>query len=180
MTDYTISPEHIFLRATEVIDRYRWGRTKGYKMLAAAGFPSAIEGRYRLDVLIAWENDTPLVTGTPAWAASPGAELLQHTFLTSKEVVARYRWGRTKGYQVLRSDDFPCAIAGAYRLDTLIAWEELQLRGSKPASADQGPPENTGATTGNKPGSNASEARHHITELPRRRRTRGTKTQEKN
>ena len=50
-----------------------------------------------------------------------------HTFLTAKEVFARYGWGRTKGYEVLRRPDFPRAIEGRYRLDTLIAWEDAQL-----------------------------------------------------
>ncbi|MCU1614169.1 MAG: hypothetical protein JWO98_1709 [Frankiales bacterium] len=50
-----------------------------------------------------------------------------HTFLSAKEVIARYGWGRTKGYQVLSRPDFPRAIAGRYRLDTLIAWEDAQL-----------------------------------------------------
>jgi hypothetical protein len=49
-----------------------------------------------------------------------------HTFLSSKEVIARYGWGRTKGYQVLAGSEFPRAIAGRYRLDTLIAWEDGQ------------------------------------------------------
>lgn len=50
-----------------------------------------------------------------------------HTFLAAKEVIARYGWGRTKGYQVLAGPGFPRPIAGRYRLDTLIAWEEAQL-----------------------------------------------------
>lgn len=50
-----------------------------------------------------------------------------HTFLAAKEVIARYGWGRTEGYQVMASPGFPRAIARRYRLDTLIAWEEAQL-----------------------------------------------------
>ena len=179
MTDYTTSPAHTFLRATEVFNRYRWGRTKGYQKLASAAFPAAIEGRYRLDLLIAWEDSAIGAVGASQREPAEGG-LPQDTFLTCKEVIARYRWGRTKGYQVLRSEDFPCAIAGVYRLDTLIAWEELQLHGSKPAPAGQSEPATTGATTGKKPGSTAPEADNHITELPPRRRTRGTNTKEKN
>jgi hypothetical protein len=41
-----------------------------------------------------------------------------HTFLSAKEVIARYGWGRTKGYEVLAQPTFPRAIAGRYRLDT--------------------------------------------------------------
>lgn len=51
----------------------------------------------------------------------------RHTFLTAQEVIARYRWGRTKGYKQLRSDDFPCPVAGRYRLDLLMAWEDKQI-----------------------------------------------------
>ncbi len=36
-----------------------------------------------------------------------------NTFLTPAEVIRRYRWGRTKGYQMLRSPGFPRAIGGA-------------------------------------------------------------------
>lgn len=51
-------------------------------------------------------------------------------FLTSKEVIARYRWGRTRGYEMLKRPGFPKRVAGAYRLDTLHAWEDGQLTGS--------------------------------------------------
>jgi hypothetical protein len=51
----------------------------------------------------------------------------KHTFLKAKEVFVRYKWGRTKGYQVLQRPGFPRAIEGSYRLDTLIAWEDAQL-----------------------------------------------------
>jgi hypothetical protein len=50
------SPRHIFLTSTEVIARFRWGRTYGYQMLASTGFPRTIGNRYRLDTLIAWED----------------------------------------------------------------------------------------------------------------------------
>ena len=55
-------------------------------------------------------------------------------FLTALEVIARYGWGRTKGYRMLRSEDFPRPIGGdRYRLDTLIAWENAQLVAARPA-----------------------------------------------
>jgi hypothetical protein len=43
--------------------------------------------------------------------------------------MARYRWGRTKGYEVMRSrrDGFPPAVGGRYRLDSLLGWENHQL-----------------------------------------------------
>lgn len=62
----------------------------------------------------------------------------KNTFLTSTEVIRRYRWGRTKGYQMLRSPGFPRSIGGAYRLDTLAAWEDRQLTRSADSSADTG------------------------------------------
>jgi predicted DNA-binding transcriptional regulator AlpA len=47
----------VFLTAAQVITRYGWGRTKGYRVLRSAGFPRPIAGdRYRLDTLIAWED----------------------------------------------------------------------------------------------------------------------------
>lgn len=53
----------------------------------------------------------------------------RHTFLTAQEVIARYGWGRTKGYQVLRRENFPRPVAGdRYRLDTLMAWEDSQVQ----------------------------------------------------
>lgn len=51
----------------------------------------------------------------------------RHTFLTAREVIARYRWGRTKGYEQLRNGDFPRPVAGRYRLDLLMAWEDKQI-----------------------------------------------------
>lgn len=55
-------------------------------------------------------------------------------FLTALEVIARYGWGRTMGYRMLRSDGFPRPIGGdRYRLDTLVAWENAQLASSRPA-----------------------------------------------
>lgn len=53
----------------------------------------------------------------------------RHVFLTPAEVMARYRWGRTKGYQVMRSrpGGFPRAVGGRYRLDSLLNWEDDQL-----------------------------------------------------
>lgn len=51
----------------------------------------------------------------------------RHTFLTAREVIARYRWGRTKGYEQLRDGDFPRPVAGRYRLDLLMAWEDRQI-----------------------------------------------------
>ena len=55
-------------------------------------------------------------------------------FLSALEVIARYGWGRTKGYRMLRSEGFPRPIGGdRYRLDTLIGWENAQLGAARPA-----------------------------------------------
>lgn len=66
----------------------------------------------------------------------------RHVFLTAGEVIARYRWGRTKGYELLRSPNFPRSVAGRYRLDLLIAWEEEQLavEAREAAQRPAGPP----------------------------------------
>jgi hypothetical protein len=52
----------------------------------------------------------------------------RHVFLTPAEVITRYRWGRTKGYEVMltRRDGLPGAISGRYRLDTLLRCEDQQ------------------------------------------------------
>lgn len=66
----------------------------------------------------------------------------RHTFLTAREVIARYRWGRTKGYARLRDRDFPRPVAGRYRLDLLMAWEDQQLvePATPPEPRPAGPP----------------------------------------
>lgn len=53
----------------------------------------------------------------------------RHTFLTTREVFARYDWKRTNGYLMLKSTGFPRPISGKYRLDTLMAWEDRVLAG---------------------------------------------------
>lgn len=74
--------------------------------------------------------------------SSEGVEDPHHVFLTALEVIARYGWGRTKGYRILRSDDFPRPIGGdRYRLDALMAWEDRQLTASlKPTKLAVLPP----------------------------------------
>lgn len=59
----------------------------------------------------------------------------EHTFLTTKQVFARYGWGRTRGYQMLATEDFPPRIGGSFRLDTLVAWEERELKRQTDAKA---------------------------------------------
>lgn len=51
----------------------------------------------------------------------------EYTFLTAQQVTARYGWGQTKGYRMLRSEGFPRPIGGdRYRLDGLMDWESHQ------------------------------------------------------
>lgn len=60
-------------------------------------------------------------------SVAPSMPSPEHVFLTARQVIARYGWGRTKGYRMLKSDDFPRAIGGdRYRLDTLMEWERRQ------------------------------------------------------
>ena len=66
----------------------------------------------------------------------------RHVFLTTAEVMARYQWGRTKGYEVMRTrrDGFPLGIGGRYRLDTLLRWEDEHLGlAPKPATSPETP-----------------------------------------
>lgn len=69
--------------------------------------------------------------------SSPRVTNPRHTFLTAKEVIARYGWGRTKGYQVLRQRGFPRPVGrDRYRLDALMAWEDRQLAQDEPTVTD--------------------------------------------
>lgn len=76
-----------------------------------------------------------------------------NTFLKPAEVFRRYRWGRTKGYQMLGAPGFPRAIGGTYRLDTLAAWEERELAGcaegttAEPVAGPTTDPAATGTAT---------------------------------
>lgn len=70
----------------------------------------------------------------PAEQVLPRSADPASAFLTALEVIARYGWGRTKGYRMLRSEGFPRPIGGdRYRLDTLVAWENAQLAVARPA-----------------------------------------------
>jgi hypothetical protein len=57
----------------------------------------------------------------------------RHTFPKPQEVIARYRWGRPRGYLELKKATFPRPIGAKYRLDTLIAWEEWCLTLHQPS-----------------------------------------------
>lgn len=75
-------------------------------------------------------------------AASP-----RDTFLTVDEIGARYRWGRTKAYEMTKSKGFPRPIGGAYRLDTLYAWDDRVFAGELTGKPDPKPRKTTQKTT---------------------------------
>jgi len=55
----------------------------------------------------------------------------RHVFLDAREVMQRYGWGRTKGYQNLKRRDLvpPPVVTqpDRWRLDQLLAWEERRM-----------------------------------------------------
>ena len=60
----------------------------------------------------------------------PGGDL-GHTSLKPQEVLARYRWGRTRGYLELKKATI-ARRGGNYRLDTFIVWEDWCLTANEP------------------------------------------------
>ena len=58
--DDDLDPRHVFLSAGEVIERYRWGLTRGYANLKNREItpPPVVTHptRWRLDQLMAWEE----------------------------------------------------------------------------------------------------------------------------
>ena len=55
----------------------------------------------------------------------------RHVFLSASEVMARYSWGKTKGYQNLKDRTLvPAPVMthpDRWRLDQLLAWEEKRM-----------------------------------------------------
>lgn len=55
----------------------------------------------------------------------------RHVFLDATAVMARYGWGKTKGYQNLKDRDLiPAPVMvhpDRWRLDQLLAWEERRI-----------------------------------------------------
>jgi hypothetical protein len=55
----------------------------------------------------------------------------RHVFLDAREVMARYGWGKTKGYQNLKDRELvpPPVMThpDRWRLDQLLAWEERRM-----------------------------------------------------
>ncbi|KQY56434.1 hypothetical protein ASG90_13490 [Nocardioides sp. Soil797] len=55
----------------------------------------------------------------------------RHVFLTARDVMHRYGWGKTKGYQNLKDRELvPAPVMihpDRWRLDQLLAWEERRM-----------------------------------------------------
>jgi hypothetical protein len=55
----------------------------------------------------------------------------RHVFLSASEVMARYGWGKTKGYQNLKDRELvpPPVMThpDRWRLDQLLGWEEKRM-----------------------------------------------------
>ena len=55
----------------------------------------------------------------------------RHVFLDARDVMARYGWGKTKGYQNLKDRDLvpPPVMThpDRWRLDQLMSWEERRM-----------------------------------------------------
>ena len=59
----------------------------------------------------------------------------RHVFLTASEVMARYGWGKTKGYQNLKNRELvpPPVMThpDRWRLDQLLAWEDRRMEAAE-------------------------------------------------
>jgi hypothetical protein len=55
----------------------------------------------------------------------------RHVFLSAQDVIRRYGWGKTKGYQNLKDRSLvPAPVMthpDRWRLDQLLAWEEKRM-----------------------------------------------------
>jgi hypothetical protein len=63
----------------------------------------------------------------------------RHVFLDARDVMARYGWGKTKGYQNLKDRDLvpPPVMThpDRWRLDQLLAWEDRRIESALVESA---------------------------------------------
>jgi hypothetical protein len=61
----------------------------------------------------------------------------RHVFLSAQDVIRRYGWGKTKGYQNLKDRSLvPAPVMthpDRWRLDQLLAWEEKRMAFSEAA-----------------------------------------------
>lgn len=68
----------------------------------------------------------------------------RHVFLTAREVMARYGWGKTRGYQSLKDPKVvpPPVMThpDRWRLDQLLAWEERRMALAEAALGALEPP----------------------------------------
>lgn len=64
----------------------------------------------------------------------------RHVFLDASDVMARYGWGKTKGYQNLKNRELvpPPVVThpDRWRLDQLVAWEERRMALAEQALAE--------------------------------------------
>jgi len=62
----------------------------------------------------------------------------RHVFLSCRDVIARYGWGKTKGYQNLKDRDLvpPPVMThpDRWRLDQLLAWEDRRIEEATPSA----------------------------------------------
>ncbi|TYL50011.1 sialate O-acetylesterase [Nocardioides sp. BGMRC 2183] len=74
----------------------------------------------------------------------------RHVFLSAGEVMARYGWGKTRGYQHLKDCDLvpPPVMThpNRWRLDQLLAWEEKRMELAEAALQAAVPPEREPST----------------------------------
>lgn len=70
-------------------------------------------------------------------AATPDARDPRHVFLDAQQVMHRYGWGKTRGYQNLKDRSLvpePVLIhPNRWRLDQLLAWEERRMAAAETA-----------------------------------------------
>jgi hypothetical protein len=69
----------------------------------------------------------------------------RHVFLDARDVMARYGWGKTKGYQNLKDRDLvpPPVMThpDRWRLDQLVDWEDQRIASAAIAAISQSSPE---------------------------------------
>ncbi|MEU0313069.1 hypothetical protein [Nocardioides sp. NPDC006273] len=70
-------------------------------------------------------------------AATPDGRDPRHVFLDAQEVMRRYGWGKTRGYQNLKDRALvPAPVLihpNRWRLDQLLAWEERRMAAAQDA-----------------------------------------------
>ncbi|OIJ28032.1 hypothetical protein [Nocardioides luteus] len=76
-------------------------------------------------------------TTTDRQTATPEGRDPRHIFLDAQEVMRRYGWGKTRGYQNLKDRTLvpePVLIhPNRWRLDQLLAWEERRMAAAEAA-----------------------------------------------